>query len=73
MGGGFLSQPDVSVVELCCAVVLAAFGEFLKRELYRSVQFSISEELHLRNEKQFRGGLVCKSLRLLYHSTLGRE
>ena len=32
---------------------------------------SISEQLLRRKVKWFRGGLVCKALRLLYHSTLG--
>ena len=35
------------------------------------VQFSISERLLRRNVKRFRGGLVFKADRLLYHSTLG--
>ena len=29
------------------------------------------EQLPHRNVKRFRGGLVCKALRLVYHSTLG--
>jgi len=37
------------------------------------VQFSISEKLLHCNEKRFRGGLVFKARRLLYHSNLGRE
>ena len=41
--------------------------------LYRTVQFSIQEQLLRSNEKQFRGGLVFKARRLLYRSTLGRE
>jgi len=46
----------------------------LQRSLpHRSVQFSIQEELLHSNEKRFRGGLVCKARRLVYHSTLGRE
>jgi len=40
-------------------------------ELYRSVQFSIKEQLLSRDVKRFRGGLVFKADRLLYHSTLG--
>ena len=43
------------------------------RELYRTVQFTIREQLLRSNEKQFQGGLVFKARRLLYHSTLGRE
>ena len=35
------------------------------------VQFSISEQPLGRNVKRFRGGLVFKAHRLLYHSTLG--
>ena len=34
-------------------------------------QFSIQEKLLRRNVKRFRGGLVFKAHRLLYHSTLG--
>ena len=34
---------------------------------------SIQEQLLRSNEKQFRGGLVFKARRRLYHSTLGRE
>ena len=40
-------------------------------ELYPSVQFSIQEQLLRRNVKRFRGGLVSKARRPLYHSTLG--
>ena len=39
--------------------------------LYRSVQFSIQEQLLCRNVKRFRGGLVFKAHRLWYHPTLG--
>jgi hypothetical protein len=35
------------------------------------VQFSISEQLLSRNVERFRGGLVVKAHRSLYHSTLG--
>jgi hypothetical protein len=38
---------------------------------YWSVQFSISEQLLRRNVKRFRGGLVCKAHRLVYHLTVG--
>ena len=38
--------------------------------MYRSVQFSISEQLLRRNVKRFRGGFVFKAHRLVYHSTL---
>jgi len=34
-------------------------------------QFSISEQLLRINVQRFRGGLVFKAHRLLYHSTLG--
>jgi len=34
------------------------------------VQFSIQEQILLRNVQRFRGGLVFKAHRLLYHSTL---
>ena len=34
-------------------------------------QFSIQDQLLRRNVKRFRGGLVFKAHRLLYHSTLG--
>ena len=37
----------------------------------RSVQSSIQEQLLHRNVQQFRGGLVFKAHRLVYHSTLG--
>ena len=37
----------------------------------RSVQSSIEEQLLRRNVKRFRGGLVFKAHRLLYHSSLG--
>ena len=47
--------------------------EFFNRELYRTVQFSIQEQLLRSIEKQFQGGLVFEARRLLYHSTLGRE
>ena len=40
-------------------------------ELYRAVQFSISEQLLGRNVERFRGGLVFEAHRLLYYSTLG--
>ena len=43
----------------------------LNRELFRSVQFSFQELLLHRNVKRFRGGLVFKAHRLVYHSTLG--
>jgi len=43
------------------------------RILYRTVQFSIQEQVLRSNEKQFQGGLAFKARRLLYHSTLGRE
>jgi hypothetical protein len=33
--------------------------------------FSIQEQLHRRNVKRFRGGLVFKAHRLVYHSALG--
>jgi len=36
-----------------------------------SLQFSIQEQLLYRDVQQFRGGLVLKAHRLLYHSTLG--
>ena len=36
-----------------------------------AVQFSTSEQLLRRNVKRFRGGLVFKAHRLVYHSTLG--
>ena len=36
-----------------------------------SREFSIQEQLLRRNVKRFRGGLVFKAHRLLYHSTLG--
>jgi len=36
-----------------------------------SVQFSISEQLLYRNVQRFRGGLVFKAHRLVYHSTIG--
>ena len=48
-------------------------GECFKRELYRTVQLPIQEQLLRSIEKQFQGGLVFKARRLLYHSTLGRE
>jgi len=35
------------------------------------VEEAACEQLHRRNVKQFRGGLVFKADRLLYHSTLG--
>jgi len=38
--------------------------------LYRSVHFSIQEQLLRINIKRFRGGLVFKAHRLVYHSTL---
>ena len=38
---------------------------------HRSVLFSIEEQLLRRNVERFRGGIVCKAHRLLYHSTLG--
>jgi len=34
-------------------------------------KFSAREQLHYRNVKRFRGGLVFKAYRLVYHSTLG--
>ena len=37
----------------------------------RAVQFSIQEQLPSRHVERFRGGLVFKAHRLLYHSTLG--
>ena len=40
---------------------------------YRSVHFSILEQVLRRNVKRFRGVLVRKAHRLLYHSTLGSE
>ena len=43
------------------------------RELYRTAQLSIQEQLLRSNEKQFRGGLVFKARGRVYHSTLGRE
>ena len=48
-------------------------GEFFNRELYRTVQLTIREQLLRSKEKQLQGGLVFKARRLLYHSTLGRE
>ena len=45
--------------------------EFLKLELYRSVQLLIQEQLLYRNVQRFRGGLVFKAHRRLYYSTLG--
>ena len=42
-----------------------------KPRLGVGVQFSIQEQLVSRNVERFRGGLVCKVHRLLYHSTLG--
>ena len=45
----------------------------VRRELYRTVQFTIRERLLRSNEKQFQGGLVFKARGLFYHSTLGRE
>jgi len=36
-----------------------------------SQKFSIQEQLLYRNVQRFRGGLVFKAHRLLYHSTLG--
>ena len=38
---------------------------------HRSVLFSIEEQLLRRNVERFRGGIVWKAHRLLYHSTLG--
>ena len=40
-------------------------------ELYQSYQFSISQQPLRKSMKRFRGGLVFKARRLLYHSTLG--
>jgi hydroxymethylglutaryl-CoA reductase (NADPH) len=48
-----------------------SLGEILDWELYRAVQLSISEQLLRRNVEPFRGGLVFRAHRLLYHSTLG--
>ena len=48
-----------------------SLGELLDSELYRAVQFSISAQLLSKNVERFRGGLVFKAHRLLYHSTLG--
>ena len=48
-------------------------GEFLNRELHRQVQLSVEEQLRRRDAMRFRGGLVFKARRLLYHSSLGRE
>ena len=39
--------------------------------LYRAVQFSIYEQLLIRNVERFRAGLVAKAHRLLYRSTVG--
>ena len=39
--------------------------------LYRAVQFSIQEQVLSINVERFRGGLVFKAHRLLYHSTPG--
>ena len=52
-----------------CATT-AHSGEFLEWELYRAVQLSSSEQPLSRNVERFRGGLVFKAHRLLYHSTL---
>ena len=38
-----------------------------------SFPFGVTEQQRTCNEKQFRGGLVSKSRRRLYHSSLGRE
>ena len=46
-----------------------ALGEFSNRELYRTAQLSIREQLLRSNEKQ----LVFKARRRLFRSTLGRE
>ena len=51
----------------------AFLGEFSNRELYRTVQLPIREQLLRSNAKQVQGGLVFKARRLLHHSTLGRE
>ena len=50
---------------------LVRIGPRRRVELLHLPQFSISEQLLSRNVKRFRGGLVFKAHRLVYHSTLG--
>jgi len=63
---GFQTLLALALVRHDCSL-----GEFLDRELYRAVHFSIEEQLLSRNAERFRGGLVFKARRLLFHSTLG--
>ena len=46
-------------------------GRLGLRVLNLEMKLSIQEELLHRNVKRFRGGLVFKAHRLLYHSNLG--
>ena len=53
--------------------VLRTFKLFPTRSAAEPAQLSMQEQLLRSNEEQFRGGLVFKARRRLYHSTLGRE
>ena len=56
-----MSDAGIEVIPVLCKPDAAGY----------SVQFSTEKQLLSRNSERFRGGLVCKAHRLLYHSPLG--